>query len=109
MLIVDGILRMRYRNGRDHEAFMDGSDSTIYEAYIDLWSTSYVFNAGHSIRVSISSLNYPRFDINPNIGEKIEPFNIRDEFYYANISLIISPDHPSSIIFPMPLNIPNYI
>lgn len=109
MLIADGILRMRYRNGRDHEVFMDGTSSTVYEAYIDLWSTSYVFNTGHSIRVSISSSNYPRFDINPNTGEKVEPFNIGDEFYYANNSLIMSPDHPSSIIFPIPLNTHNFI
>ncbi|MFX1258819.1 MAG: CocE/NonD family hydrolase [Promethearchaeota archaeon] len=109
MLIADGILRMRYRKGRDHEEFMDGSGSTVYEAYIDLWSTSYVFNAGHRIRVSISSSNYPRFDVNPNTGKNVEPLNMGDEFFYANNSLIISPDHPSSIIFPIPLNAPNFI
>ena len=109
MLIADGILRMRYREGRDQEVFMDESGSTVYEAYIDLWSTSYVFNAGHRIHVSISSSNYPRFDVNPNTGEKVEPFITGDDFYYANNSLVISPDYPSSIVFPIPIDAPNFI
>ncbi|TFF84941.1 CocE/NonD family hydrolase, partial [Candidatus Heimdallarchaeota archaeon] len=61
MLITDGIVRMRSRAGQDKAVFMDGSDSTIYECNIDLWSTSYFFNSGHKIRLSISSSNYPRF------------------------------------------------
>jgi predicted acyl esterase len=35
---------------------------------LDLWSTAFVFDKGHSIRVAVSSSNYPRFLANPNTG-----------------------------------------
>lgn len=43
------------------------SDKTMLnqpqEVSLDLWSTSIVFAKGHRIRISISSSNYPRFEI----------------------------------------------
>ncbi len=36
------------------------------EVEVDLWSTSIVFAKGHSIRVSISSSNYPKYERNLN-------------------------------------------
>ncbi|UCD13709.1 MAG: CocE/NonD family hydrolase, partial [Thermoplasmatales archaeon] len=69
MLITDGILRMRNRNGTDHWELMGLGE--IYEVEVDLWSTSYVWNNGHKIRVAISSSNYPRFLNNPNTADGI--------------------------------------
>jgi hypothetical protein len=46
---------------------------------IDLWNTSYVFNKGHSIRVAVSSSNYPRFKANPNTGV---PIGVEDSPLY---------------------------
>ncbi len=69
MLITDGILRMRNRNGCDHWELME--PGTIYPVDVDLWSTSYVWNTGHQIRVGISSSNYPRCLNNPNTAEGI--------------------------------------
>lgn len=109
MLICDGIARMRYREGRDKSVLMDGNMEKVYEILIDLWSTSYVFNSGHKIRVSISSSNYPRFDVNPNTGVKIEPFDENTTFNYANNSIILAPQYPSGIIFPIPISDPNFI
>lgn len=109
MLISDGIARMRYREGRDKSVLMDGNMEKVYEILIDLWSTSYLFNSGHKIRVSISSSNYPRFDVNPNTGVKIEPFDENTTFNYANNSIILAPQYPSGIIFPIPISDPNFI
>ena len=67
MLITDGIIRTRFRDGFEEEKLMVAGK--VYEFEIDLWQTSYVFNAGHRIRVAISSSNYPRFEANPNNGE----------------------------------------
>ena len=39
-----------------------------YEFRIDLWATSHVFLPGHSLRVEVSSSNFPRFDRNLNTG-----------------------------------------
>lgn len=69
MLITDGILRMRNRNGTDHWELMN--PGTVYQVEVDLWSTSYIWNAGHQIRIAISSSNYPRCLNNPNTADGI--------------------------------------
>lgn len=106
--ISDGIIRMRYRNGMEEAELMDGSNSTVYQAIIDLWSTSYYFSEGHTLKVSISSSNYPRFDVNPNTGLAILPFNENTEYKVANNSIIVSPEYPSSIILPIPQASPDF-
>jgi predicted acyl esterase len=96
MLITDGILRMRNRNGTDHWELMEAGK--IYGVEIDLWSTSYIWNAGHKIRVAISSSNYPRFLNNPNTEDgmyKNTTYNI------AHNNLYLDTDHPSCIILPI--------
>ena len=107
-ILNDGIFRMRYRNGRDHYAFMDGTGKTVYQIDIDLWSTSYVFNVGHTLRLSISSSNYPRFDINPNIDQKIEPTTELTESYIANNTILLGEEYPSSINLPIPIESPSF-
>jgi predicted acyl esterase len=37
---------------------------------VEMGATSQVFLPGHRIRLDISSSNYPRFDPNPNTGER---------------------------------------
>jgi predicted acyl esterase len=72
--VLDGIVRMSYvDNFRKRRLLVPGR---VYEAEIDLWSTSWVFRRGHRIRVDISSSNYPRFETNPNTGE-IYPLSVR--------------------------------
>jgi predicted acyl esterase len=95
MLITDGILRMRNRNGTDHWEFI--KPGNIYEIEVDLLSTSYIWNTGHQIRVAISSSNYPRFLNNPNTADRIygnETYNI------ANNTLFLNTNYPSCIILP---------
>jgi uncharacterized protein len=58
--IVDGIVRAVATPGE------------FTEQVVDLWSTSYVFRAGHRIRVHVTSSNFPRWDRNLNTGEPIE-------------------------------------
>jgi predicted acyl esterase len=67
MLVTDGILRGRYRGGFETPQLLP--PGAIGEFHLDLWSTALVFNAGHRIRVDISSSNSPRFEPNPNTGE----------------------------------------
>jgi len=66
--IADGIIRARYRRGRDAEPRLIAPNSVV-EYDIDLWATSIVFKKGHRIRLEISSSNFPRWDRNPNTGE----------------------------------------
>jgi putative CocE/NonD family hydrolase len=66
--IADGIIRARYRKGREAEPSLIKPNS-IVEYNIDLLATSIVFKKGHRIRLEISSSNFPRWDRNPNTGE----------------------------------------
>ena len=60
------ILRARYRDGFDKEVFMD--KGKVYKLTLSPMATSNFFAPGHSIRVEISSSNFPRFDRNMNTG-----------------------------------------
>ena len=95
MLINDGILRMRNRNGTDHWEFMESGE--IYEIEVDLWSTSYIWNTGHKIRVAVSSSNYPRFLNNPNTADAIYK---NTTYNLANNTVYIDSLRPSCVVLP---------
>ena len=63
------IQRMRYRNGYDRpEAWME--PGKVYKVTLQPMTTSNYFEAGHRIRLEVSSSNFPRFDRNMNTGGK---------------------------------------
>jgi uncharacterized protein len=64
--LTDGILRLRYRNSLEKPEL--ARQGEVYTITVDAGVTSNVFLKGHSIRVEISSSNFPRFDRNPNTG-----------------------------------------
>ncbi|MFQ5879286.1 MAG: CocE/NonD family hydrolase [Dehalococcoidia bacterium] len=65
--VQDGILRTRYRFSKTHPSPLKPGE--VYEFTIDLWATSYVFKAGHRLRLEVASANFPRFDRNLNVRE----------------------------------------
>lgn len=95
MLITDGILRARNREGFDHWEFMQ--EGEVYEILVDLWSTSYVWNTGHKIRVAISSSNYPRFLNNPNTDDAVYS---NTETVIAENTIYLDNEHPSCLLLP---------
>jgi putative CocE/NonD family hydrolase len=101
MLITDGILRMRNRNGTDHWELME--PGTVYQVDVDLWSTSYIWNTGHQIRVDISSSNYPRCLNNPNTPDGIYK---NTTYTIAHNNLYVDSIRPSCLLLPeIPLNL----
>ncbi|MEN3284050.1 MAG: uncharacterized protein V7607_5190 [Solirubrobacteraceae bacterium] len=64
--VVDGILRARYRDGDWPPRMLEPDRPERF--VIALGATSIAFLAGHSIRLEVSSSNFPRFDRNPNTG-----------------------------------------
>jgi putative CocE/NonD family hydrolase len=66
MSVCDGILRARYRNSFKHEELM--VPGKIYRFEVDLWATAQTFLPGHSIRVQVTSSDFPRYDRNLNTG-----------------------------------------
>ena len=95
--LADGIIRARYRLGRDAPAALL-EPGKIYEYDIDLWATSNVFLPGHRIRVEISSSNFPRFDRNLNTGE--DPMT-GTRMVTARQTVFRSRHYPSHIVLPV--------
>lgn len=77
--VVDGVVRARLRGftkkGPGYRRIYAHKEEPLVpnqpeEIEIEMWGTSWLFGQGHRIRVDISSSNFPRFDINPNTGER---------------------------------------
>jgi putative CocE/NonD family hydrolase len=63
----ESIQRMRYREGYDRPpVWMQPGE--VYEVTLQPLVTSNFFDVGHSIRIEVSSSNFPRFDRNLNTG-----------------------------------------
>ena len=89
-------LTLHFQNRAIAEEFL--TPGQVYEFEIDLWETCIAFNAGHRIRVDISSSNFPRFDVNPNTGE---PLNDNRRMISAVNTIYHDRTHPSHIVLPV--------
>jgi putative CocE/NonD family hydrolase len=94
--LTEGILRMRYRDSQEHANLMNPGQ--IYEIPVDMWGTSNVFLRGHSLRLEISSSNFPRFDRNLNTGEEIKSAR---HFVSATNVILHDAQHPSALVLPV--------
>jgi len=94
--VAEGILRMRYRDSREHASLMNPGQT--YEINLDLWATSNVFLRGHTLRLEISSSNFPRFDRNLNTGGEI---NNGHRFVSATNTIVHDEQHPSALVLPV--------
>eukprot|EP01060_Flectonema_neradi_P004101 TRINITY_DN1269_c0_g3_i1.p1 TRINITY_DN1269_c0_g3~~TRINITY_DN1269_c0_g3_i1.p1 ORF type:complete len:578 (+),score=128.59 TRINITY_DN1269_c0_g3_i1:44-1777(+) len=99
MLINDGITRLRWRQGvfggNQPQLITPGK---IYEIEISMWNTSFIFARGHSLRVSVSSSNNPRFMPNRNNGKSISEGG---PFVNATNTVHLSEQYPSYITLPV--------
>jgi predicted acyl esterase len=95
MLVTDGIQRARMRCGHDRECLL--IPGVPVEIEVDLWSTAYVFNPGHRIRVDVAGSSWPRFDVNPNHGG--DPGT--GPGIVANPDILVGPDYPSALLLPV--------
>lgn len=95
--IQDGIVRALFRNN-DPEHPTPLVPGAVEQYQIDLWATSNLFQAGHRIRVEISSSNFPRFNRNLNTGEPV-PSAARG--VVAHQSIVHDVQHPSFILLPV--------
>lgn len=64
MNLCDGIRRGRFLESRRTPRWL--TSGTVYEWVIEVGVTGHVFQAGHRIRLEVSSSNFPRFDRNLN-------------------------------------------
>ena len=94
--LTDSIMRLRYRRGPEEARFL--SPGTIDEITITLYPTSNLFAAGHRVRLDISSSNFPRFDVNPNTGERI---GLNRRQACADNTIFMDAEHPSHVVLPI--------
>jgi putative CocE/NonD family hydrolase len=95
--LTDGIIRARYRDGDTASLLQPGQPERFH---IDLWATSNVFKVGHSIRLQITSSNFPRWDRNPNTGHPLGtdgPSDLRT----AEQTILHDAEHPSHVLLPL--------
>ena len=95
MNLVDSILRVRYRDSWEKEALMEPGE--VYQIKIALPPTSNLFQAGHRIRLDISSSNFPRLDLNPNTGE---PVGRHTRTEIARNTVFVDHGRPSNLVLP---------
>jgi len=96
MLVADGILRARYRDSMAEPHLM--TPGNVYEFTIDIGDIGQVFKAGHSIRVDISSSNFPKYDRNLNTGGQL--YN-ETTWFVAENTIYHDAENPSYIALPI--------
>lgn len=96
MNLTDGIVRCRYRDSWDRPSMMEAGE--VYEVTIEAFPTSNLFQAGHSIRLDVSSSNYPHFDLNFNTGE---PEGLPTRSRVATNTVWMDASSPSHAVLPM--------
>jgi putative CocE/NonD family hydrolase len=94
--IAEGMLRLRDRKSFEKPELLTPGE--IAEATVDCWSTSIVFNRGHRLRVTVTSSNSPRFDVNPGTGK---PYREGDGFVKQTNRIYCDAAHPSCIVLPV--------
>ncbi len=93
--LTEGILRVRYRNSQEKPELINPGE--VYMLTIDLWSTSNVFKQGHTLRLEVSSSNFPRFDRSLNTGEG----NHSARMATATNAIYHDAEHPSALLLPV--------
>ncbi len=96
MNLCDGIFRARYRESRYETRLLE--PNRVYRYEIDVAVTGNVFRKGHSIRIEISSSNFPRFDRNLNTGKD---YGKDAEIRVARQSVYHTRKYPSHVLLPV--------
>ncbi len=94
--IAEGVVRARFRSSLLYPTPI--KPGQVYEYAVDLWSTSHVFQAGHRLRLEVSSSNFPRYDRNPNTGHD---FGVDAQPRTAEQTVFHDPRYPSHLILPV--------
>lgn len=89
MSIVEGTFRLPVG---DHSVLPFGCT-------VDLWHTAYAFQAGHRLRVHITSSSFPRFERNRNVS----PDAPRASWSVAVQEIVHDDRHPTALVLPVHL------
>jgi len=96
IILCDGIVRARFREGFDREVFM--TSGAVYELHVPMGVTSVVFLPGHRVRLEVTSSCFPRFARNLNTGE---PAATGTRMQLARQAIWHTAAQPSRLILPV--------
>lgn len=91
-----GIARASFREGYDHRAPLEPDE--VYAIDVEMFPGSNLFEAGHRIRIEVSSSNFPNFARNLNTGKSSDT---TAEMRVANTRVYHSAEYPSHIVLPV--------
>ena len=91
-------MRCRYRTSTTLPEFLE--PGAVYEIEVDLVATSYVFAAGHRLRLDVSSSNFPKFDRNPNAAVPVADAGPADLVVATN-TVWHDSTRPSRLVLPV--------
>jgi predicted acyl esterase len=94
VILTDGIHRARFREGTDHEVFLEPGVATSIT--VELQDLAHTFLPGHRIRLVVAGSDYPRFDINLHDGG---PMYVDGDTLIARHSILHAIDTPSRFLF----------
>jgi putative CocE/NonD family hydrolase len=95
-ILLEGVIRGRYWKSFREENLL--APNEVYEFYVDLRSTSNLFRKGHRIQLEVSSSNFPKYDRNPNTGNK---FGEDTQLLIANQKVYHNAARSSRLILPV--------
>ena len=87
---------MRWRGGWDKPVFL--TRGQVYRVEVGPLVTSNAFLPGHSIRIEVSSSNFPHFERNLNTGGN--NYDEKDPLVAHNV-IHHGPEYPSEIVLPV--------
>ncbi|NVM53288.1 MAG: CocE/NonD family hydrolase [Candidatus Helarchaeota archaeon] len=93
--IIDSGVRARFRNGFDKSAALNPNE--VYKYEISLGATGIYIPKGHSLRIEITSSNFPCFTVNSNLAGKQN----KKGFIIANQNILHDSQYPSHLILPV--------
>jgi len=94
--VVDGILRLRFRDGPSEPKPLTPGD--VVEVEVDLWSTAHVFLAGHRLRLQVCASDFPRYDRCPGTGESSA---VAKQIAPQRNRIFHDPQRPSHLVLPV--------
>lgn len=94
--VVNGIARVRYRDGMAKPALME--PGKVYRVEVNIRSIAYYFKPGHRIRLHLMNSDFPAYERNTNTGG-----NIYDEtqFVRARNTVHFGPQSRSALVLPV--------
>jgi putative CocE/NonD family hydrolase len=93
LLVQEGSLRLRYRDGFDRATLMQPGQA--YDVEIDLRDIAYRFKTGHRIRLHVAGTSFPRLERNLNTGRANF---LETEIRRSEITVHSDPAAPSALI-----------